>query len=68
MGEKGNLLDTGEEIFANLAEQGPQFWIAYEQYRLARQKGDQATAPAPSAPRAQAYDPSAQTTRRPAAR
>ena len=31
MGEKGNLLDTSQEVFANLAEQGPQFWIAYEQ-------------------------------------
>ena len=29
MGEKGNLLDMGEEIFANLAEQGPQFWLDY---------------------------------------
>jgi hypothetical protein len=36
MGEKGNLLDMGEEIFANLAEQGPQFWFDYEQYKLAR--------------------------------
>jgi hypothetical protein len=36
MGEKGNLLDAGEEIFANLAEQGPQFWLDYEQYKLAR--------------------------------
>jgi hypothetical protein len=32
MGEKGNLLGTGEEIFANLAEQGPQFWLSYKQY------------------------------------
>lgn len=36
MGEKGNLLDTSEEVFANLVEQGPQFWIAYEQYKQAR--------------------------------
>jgi hypothetical protein len=36
MGEKGNLLDMGEEIFANLAEQGPQFWLDFEQYKLAR--------------------------------
>ena len=36
MGEKGNLLDTGEEIFKNLAEQGPQFWLDYEQYKLSR--------------------------------
>jgi hypothetical protein len=36
MGEKGNLLDMGEEIFANLAEQGPQFWLDYEQYKLTR--------------------------------
>ena len=36
MGEKGNLLDTGEEIFANLAEQGPQFWLNYKQYMESR--------------------------------
>jgi hypothetical protein len=36
MGEKGNLLDVGEEIFANLAEQGPQFWLDYEQFKLSR--------------------------------
>jgi hypothetical protein len=36
MGEKGNLLDMGEEIFVNLAEQGPQFWLDYERYKLAR--------------------------------
>jgi hypothetical protein len=36
MGEKGNLLDTGEGIFANLAEQGPQFWFDYEQYKQSR--------------------------------
>jgi len=36
MGEKRNLLDTSEEVFANLVEQGPQFWIAYEQYKQAR--------------------------------
>ena len=41
MGEKGNLLDTGEEVFANLAEQGPQFWVAYEQYKQARGKSVQ---------------------------
>jgi len=29
MGEKGNLLDASEEIFANLADQGPQFWLNY---------------------------------------
>lgn len=39
MGEKGNLLEAGEEVFANLAEQGPQFWLGYEQYRLARDQG-----------------------------
>ena len=44
MGEKGNLLDTGEEIFANLAEQGPQFWLHYEQYKLSRARGIQAGA------------------------
>ncbi len=43
MGEKGNLLDTGEEIFANLAEQGPQFWLNYKQYMESRGKSDQAT-------------------------
>ena len=42
MGEKGNLLDMGEEIFANLAEQGPQFWINYEQYKLSRAQSGQA--------------------------
>ncbi len=42
MGEKGNLLDMGEEIFANLAEQGPQFWFNYEQYKLSRAQGVQA--------------------------
>lgn len=42
MGEKGNLLDMGEEIFANLAEQGPQFWLDYEQYKLTRVKTAQA--------------------------
>jgi hypothetical protein len=42
MGEKGNLLDTGEEIFANLAEQGPQFWLSYEQYKQSRAGGAQA--------------------------
>jgi hypothetical protein len=42
MGEKGNLLDMGEEIFANLAEQGPQFWLSYEQYKLSRAQSAQA--------------------------
>jgi hypothetical protein len=42
MGEKGNLLDMGEEIFANLAEQGPQFWLNYEQYRQSRAQAIQA--------------------------
>jgi hypothetical protein len=41
MGEKGNLLDTGEEIFANLAEQGPQFWLNYEQYKQSRAQSAQ---------------------------
>ena len=36
MGEKGNLLDMSEEIFANLADQGPQFWLDYEKYKLSR--------------------------------
>ena len=42
MGEKGNLLDMGEEIFANLAEQGPQFWLNYEQYKLSHAQAVQA--------------------------
>jgi hypothetical protein len=42
MGEKGNLLDTGEEIFANLAEQGPQFWLNYKQYMESRGRGAEA--------------------------
>jgi hypothetical protein len=42
MGEKGNLLDMGEEIFSNLAEQGPQFWLDYEQYKQARVRSAQA--------------------------
>ena len=42
MGEKGNLLDTGEEIFANLTEQGPQFWLNYEQYKRSRAGSAQA--------------------------
>jgi len=41
MGEKGNLLDMGEEIFANLAEQGPQFWLDFEQYKLTRARSPQ---------------------------
>jgi hypothetical protein len=56
MGEKGNLVDISEEVFANLAEQGPQFWIAYEQYKLARDKVEQAGVRAPAGP--QAYGPS----------
>jgi hypothetical protein len=42
MGEKGNLLDMGEEIFASLAEQGPQFWFNYEQYKQSRGQSAQA--------------------------
>jgi hypothetical protein len=42
MGEKGNLLDMGEEIFANLAEQGPQFWLDFKQYQLSRAQSVQA--------------------------
>ena len=42
MGEKGNLLDMGDEVFANLAEQGPQFWLDYEQYKLTRAKSARA--------------------------
>ena len=32
MGEKGLLLDKDEDIFADLAEQEPQFWLDYKQY------------------------------------
>jgi hypothetical protein len=42
MGEKGNLLDTTEAVFENLAEQGPQFWLSYEQFKQARTAGAQA--------------------------
>ena len=66
MGEKGNLLDMGEGIFANLAEQGPEFWIAYEQYKLARSKGDQAGVTAPTGLHPQAHGPSDEGTGRPA--
>jgi hypothetical protein len=38
MGEKGNLVDMSEEVFANLAEQSPQFWLAYEQYKESRSR------------------------------
>ena len=44
MGEKGNLLDMSEEIFKNLAEQGPQFWFEYEQYKQSRAQSAQARA------------------------
>ncbi len=66
MGEKGNLLDISEEVFASLAEQGPQFWVAYEEYKLARDKGDQARVTAPVGPQARAYDPSHKGPDRPA--
>jgi hypothetical protein len=33
VGEKGNLFNTSQEVFANLAEQGPQFWLEYQQYK-----------------------------------
>lgn len=52
MGEKGNLLDKGEEIFANLAQQGPEFWIAYEQYKLDRAIAERAQAGGPGAEQA----------------
>jgi hypothetical protein len=42
MGEKGNLLDMSEEIFANLADQGPQFWLDYEKYKLSRAQSPRA--------------------------
>jgi len=31
----------GEGIFANLAEQGPQFWLSYKQFMESRGKSDQ---------------------------
>ena len=65
MGEKGNLLDISEEVFANLAEQGPQFWIAYEQYKLARNKGDRGAVTARTA-QAETRPSTAQGTSRPA--
>jgi hypothetical protein len=46
MGEKGNLLDMSEEIVANIAEQGPQFWLDFKQYQLSRAQSAQAPAPA----------------------
>jgi hypothetical protein len=39
MGEKGNVADMGEDIFKTLAEQSPQFWFDYENYKLARARG-----------------------------
>jgi hypothetical protein len=50
MGEKGNLTDVSEEVFANLAEQGPQFWIAYEQYKDSRNRVTQPQAARGSGP------------------
>lgn len=41
---RGNLLDVREEVFANLAEQGPQFWIEYKKYKQARNEDTQAPA------------------------
>ena len=66
MGEKGNLLDISGEVFANLAEQGPQFWIAYEQYKLARDKVERAWTTAPAEPQASAHGPSGEGADRPA--
>ena len=63
MGEKGNLLDVGEEIFVSLAEQGPQFWIDYEQYKLARGRSAEAGTVAKGA---DAEDPAAQSPAQPA--
>jgi len=58
MGEKGNLFDMGQEVFENLAEQTPQFWLNYEQYKLTRAK----TAPGDIVVEQQvhAHDPAAQ--------
>ena len=36
MGEKGNLVDTGEKVLADLVEQSPQDWLAYKQYEATR--------------------------------
>jgi len=63
MGEKGNLLDIGEEIFANLAEQGPQFWFDYEQYKLSRAQSAQARVVAEQQAAAVAEDDAAAQTR-----
>jgi hypothetical protein len=67
MGEKGNLLDMGEDIFANLTEQGPQFWLNYRQYMESRGKGAEAAraivgqlAAAVAEPDAAAHDAPAQ--------
>jgi hypothetical protein len=65
MGEKGNLFDISEEVFANLAEQGPQFWIAYEQYKLARDKGDEARVTATAEPQPEAPGPAGRRANRP---
>jgi hypothetical protein len=52
MGEKGNLVDLSEEVFANLAEQGPQFWVAYEQYKESRNRVTQPQAARVTQPQA----------------
>jgi hypothetical protein len=65
MGEKGNLLDTTEEVFANLAEQGPQFWLAYKQYRQDRLKSAPAQVDVEQG--AGARDPAAQWSMHPGA-
>jgi hypothetical protein len=65
MGEKGNLVDVGEEVFANLAEQGPQFWLAYEQYKESRSRITQPQAAL--GPAEGAREPATQRLRPPAA-
>lgn len=65
MGEKGNLVDVSEEVFANLAEQSPQFWLAYEQYKESRSRITQPQAALGQVQGAQ--DPATQRLRPPAA-
>jgi hypothetical protein len=65
MGEKGNVFDVGQELFENLAEQGSQFWLDYEQFKLTRAKGPGAEVMVEQ--RVQAHDPDAQRPGPPAA-
>jgi len=42
MGEKGNLVDMAQDIVADLAEQGPQLYLDFKQYQLAKANSAQA--------------------------